>query len=515
MAKTDERQKGFFDKAMDFIEKIGNAMPDPVSLFIILAIVVVVLSAILGSMGYSAVHPGTGKTIQVVNLLTKDGLRDMYSKAVANYSGFAPLGMVLVCIIGAAVAEKSGFLVTMMKHVMGDAKSWMVTFAIIFVAINANLAGDAGFIVMPPLAAVIYMGMGRSPVLGMIVAYAGVAGGFSANIMLGMTDALAYGFTENAARMIDPNYQATMAINWYFLIASCFVLSIFGTLVTEKFMVKRFAVTKEELAKYNFDESESKVTDEQKRGLKWAAIGFVIFVIALVAACVGDDPLLADPKTHSVLTNGSPFMNGIILTVTIALFVVGACYGFGCGRYKNDRDLFADITQGFKDMASYIFMCFFIAQFTSYFAWSNLGIVMAIKGAEALQAMQFTGAPLLIGLIFVSCIVNILIGSASAKWAILAPIFVPMLMLMGFDPAVTQVAYRIGDSITNPLSPLFPYCPVILGFVRRYAPEMGLGSVIANMVPFSVTFTVIWIIQLLVWIFLDIPLGPGGGIFLN
>ena len=312
---------------------------------------------------------------------------------------------------------------------------------------------------MPPLAAVIYMGMGRSPVLGMIVAYAGVAGGFSANIMLGMTDALAYGFTENAARMIDPNYSATMAINWYFLIASCFVLSIFGTLLTEKFMVKRFPVSKEELAKYNFDESEGKVTEEQRRGLKWAAVGFVVFVIALVAACIGDDPL-------------------------------------------------------FKDMASYIFMCFFIAQFTSYFAWSNLGIVMAIKGAEFLQSMQFTGAPLLVGLIFVSCIVNILIGSASAKWAILAPIFVPMLMLMGFDPAVTQVAYRIGDSITNPLSPLFPYCPVILGFVRRYAPEMGLGSVIANMVPFSVTYAVIWIIQLLVWIFLDLPLGPGGGIYL-
>lgn len=220
MAKAEVKQKGFFDKAMDFIEKIGNAMPDPVSLFIILAVVVVILSAVLGSIGYGAVHPGTGKTIQVVNLLTKDGFRDMYSKAVANYSNFAPLGMVMVCIIGAAVAEKSGFLVTMMKQVMGDAKSWMVTFAILFVAINANLAGDAGYIVMPPLAAVIYMGMGRSPVLGMIVAYAGCAGGFSANIMLGMTDALAYGFTESAARMIDPNYQATMAINWYFLALS-------------------------------------------------------------------------------------------------------------------------------------------------------------------------------------------------------------------------------------------------------------------------------------------------------
>lgn len=216
----------------------------------------------------------------------------------------------------------------------------------------------------------------------MIVAYAGVAGGFSANIMLGMTDALAYGFTESAARMIDPNYQATMAINWYFLIASCFVLSIFGTLLTEKFMVKRFAVTREELAKYNFDESESKVTDEQKRGLKCAAIGFIIFVIALVAACIGDDPLLADPKTHSVMTNGSPFMNGIILTVTVALFVVGACYGFGCGRYKNDRDLFADITQGFKDMASYIFMCFFIAAVYQLFCVEQRALLWLLKGRK-------------------------------------------------------------------------------------------------------------------------------------
>ena len=189
----------------------------------------------------------------------------------------------------------------------------------------------------------------------------------------------------------------------------------FGTLLTEKFLVKRFPTTKEDLLKYNFDESEGQITEAQKRGLKWAVIGLVIFVIALVAACIGDDPLLADPKTHSVMTNGSPFMNGIILTVTVALFVVGACYGFGCGKYKNDRDLFADITLGFKDMAGYIFMCFFIAQFTSYFAWSNLGIVMAIKGAEALKAMEFTGAPLLIGLIFVSCLVNILIGSASAN----------------------------------------------------------------------------------------------------
>lgn len=513
--KEEKEKKGLLDRWMDVIERVGNALPDPVSLFIILAILVVLTSAVFGAMGVSAVHPGTGKTIAVVNLLTKEGFRDMYAKAVGNFTSFAPLGMVLVCVIGAAAAEKSGFLVAIMQRLLRGAKSWVVTFGILFVGINANLAGDAGYIVMPPLAAAIYMGIGRSPILGMFVAYAGCAGGFCANMLLGMSDALAYGFTEAAARMIDPSYQQTMAVNWYFLIVSCIALSITGTLLVEKFLIKRFPCTKEDLAKYDFDESTTELTGAQMRGLKWSAIGFVIYLIALGAMCIGDDPLLADPKTHSVLTSSSPFMAGIILTVAVFLLVVGACYGFGSGKYKNDKDLFADIILGFKDMASYVFLCFFIAQFTSYFAWSNLGMVMAIKGAETLKAMQFTGAPLLIGLLFVSCIVNLFIGSASAKWAILAPIFVPMMMLMGFDPAVAQVAYRIGDSITNPLSPLFYYMPVILGYIRRYSPESGLGTVIANMIPFSVTFTIVWVIQLLIWIFLDIPLGPGGGIYLK
>lgn len=515
MGEETVKKKSWLDRWMDVIERVGNALPDPVTLFILLAVLVVILSAVFGSMGCSAVHPATGKTITVVNLLTKDGFRMMYSKAVNNFTSFAPLGMVLVAVIGAAAAEKSGFLVALMQRVMGGAKSWAVTFAIIFVGINANVAGDAGFIVMPPLAAVIYMGIGRSPMLGMLLAYAGVAGGFCANLILGMSDALAYGFTENAARLIQPDWQQTMAINWYFLIASCITLSISGTILVEKFLIHRFPCSKEELAKFDFDESSTKLTPEQNRGLKWAAIGFAVYIAVLVLMCVGDDPLLADPKTHSIMASSSPFMSGIIITVALFLLVVGACYGFGSGKYKSDKDLFADIILGFKDMASYIFLCFFIAQFTSYFAWSNLGIVMAIKGAEVLKAMEFTGAPLIIGLLFVSCLVNMFIGSASAKWAILAPIFVPMMMLMGFDPAVAQVAYRIGDSITNPLSPLFYYMPVILGYVRRYYPDAGLGTIIANMIPYSLTFTIVWIIQLLIWITFDLPLGPGGGIFLK
>lgn len=513
---VEKKKVGILDRWMNAIERIGNKLPDPTTLFIILALLVVVMSAICSAFGLKAVHPGTGETLEVVNLLSKDGFRQMWSKAVSNFSGFAPLGMVLVAVIGSSAAEKSGFLVALMQKTMAGVKPAMVTFAIIFIGINANLAGDAGFIIMPSLAAIIYLGIGRHPLLGMFIAFAGVAAGFCANIALGLSDALAYGFTEPAARMIDPNYVASPAINWYFLIVSCFLLAIAGTVLVEKVLLPRFTVTSDQLAKWNDNKEREQLSPIQLKGLKWAGIATLIYAVIIILMCVGNDPLLGDPnvETGKIMSSSSPFMSGIIVTVSLFLLVPGATYGFVCGKYKNDRDLFHDITEGFKDMGGYIFMCFFIAQFTSYFAWSNLGSVIAIKGAEGLKALNFTGIPLLIGLIFVSCLVNLFIGSASAKWAILAPVYIPMMMMMGYDPAVTQIAYRIGDSITNPLSPLFTYLPIILGFARKYDKETGVGTIIANMIPFSITFAVVWIIQLIIWVVLNLPLGPGGGIYL-
>lgn len=507
------KKNGILDRILSGIERVGNKLPDPITLFILLATTVVVVSGICSWFGLSAVHPGTKKVITVTNLLSINGIRLMWSSAVSNFSTFAPFGMVMVCVIGAGAAEKSGFLATLMRRMLKNAPPALVTFIIIFIGINGNIAGDAAFVVMPPLAAAIFLGIHRNPLLGMFTAFASVAAGFCANIALGMSDALAYGFTEAAARLIDPSYSASPAINYYFLVVSCLLLSVVGTVLTEKFMVPRFAET--DLEKYRADAENTDITPEQLKGLRAAGIAFLLYAAVFILMCVGSDPILADPETKSLMSGKAPFMQGIILSVTLMLFIPGAAYGFASGKYKNDKDLFASIADAFRDMAPYILLCFFCAQFTNYFAWSNLGAIVAIKGAGALTAMHFTGIPLMIGLIFVSCIVNLFIGSASAKWAILAPVFVPMMMLMNLDPAVTQVAYRIGDSITNPLSPLFSYFPLILGFARRYEKNIGMGTIIANMIPFSATFAIVWIIQLIVWVLFDLPLGPGGPIFLH
>lgn len=507
------QKKSWMTRFLNGVETVGNKLPDPVSLFILLALITVLLSAVFGAMGVEAVHPGTHKVIRVINLFSLDGFRQMWSKAVSNFSTFAPLAMVLVCVIGAGCAEKSGFLAAFMQKMLGGASKAFVTFVIIFIGINGNVAGDAAFVVLPPVAAVIFLGMGRHPLLGIFCAYASVAAGFSANIMLGMTDSLAYGFTEAAARMIDPEYTASPAINYYFLFASCVVLSFVGTYVTEKIMAPRFAGA--DLSKYELDEELTRLTPEKSRAVTkalWATLAALV-VIALLS--IGDHPVLGDPETGSIMANSSPFMQGIILLVTIVLFVPGCVYGFAVGKYKNDKDLFADISLAFKDISSYIILCFFCAQFTSYFAWSNLGAILAIKGAAFLQSMNFTGMPLIVGLVIVACIVNIFIGSASAKWAILAPVMVPMMMLLGYDPALTQAAYRIGDSITNPISPLFTYFPLVLGYVKRYEKDTGFGTIVANMLPYSLIFAFVWVCLLGVWVLFDLPLGPGGHIFLQ
>ena len=513
MAEKQEAtvKKSRLDRMLDSIERAGNKLPDPITLFLYLAVIVVLISWLCSALHVSVVNPANNETVEPVNLFSVFGIQYLWSNVITNFSGFAPLGMVLVAVIGSTAAEKSGFLVALMERFLGKSKGWVVTMVVIFLGINLNVAGDAGFIVLPPLAAILFMSIGRHPLLGIYTGFASVAAGFCANVMLGLSDALAYGFTENAAKMIDPEYSQSIAINWYFLIVSCILLTIGGTILVEKLLVHRFPITKEELAKHDFDENAANLTPVQKKGLRSAGIGFLVFLaVILVLSFTG---VLAD-ETGSLTNSAAPFTKGIVWTVTLALFVPGVCYGVAIGKYKKDKDVWADISQGFAEMGNYVFMCFFISIFTNFFSVSKLGTILAIAGANGLKAIGFTGVPLMIGLILVSCIVNIFIGSASAKWAILAPVFVPMMMLMGYDPAITQVVYRIGDSITNPLSPLFTYMPVVLGFAHKYDEKVGLGTIIANMLPFSVTFFLIWLVQVIFWVVLNLPLGPGGGIYL-
>ena len=512
-----KQKKGFLDRALDAIERVGNKLPDPITLFLGLAVIVVLVSWLCSALGVKALNPATNEYVEVQNLFSVYGIQYLWSNVITNFSGFAPLGMVLVAVIGSSVAEKSGFLVALMKRFLGKSKPWIVTLVVIFLGINLNIAGDAGFIVLPPLAAILFMSIGRHPLLGIYTGFASVAAGFCANLIIGLADALAYGFTEAAARMINPDYAASISINWYFLIVSCLLLTVVGTVLVETFLARRFTITKEELAAFSFEESsEGGVTDVQKKGLRVAGIAFLaymVIVLLLSLPIFGPTAVLAD-ETGSLTNSAAPFTKGIVFTVTLALMVPGIAYGVAIGKYKNDKDVWADISLGFSEMGNYVFMCFFISIFTNFFSVSKLGTILAISGANGLKAIGFTGVPLMIGLIIVSCIVNLFIGSASAKWAILAPVFVPMMMLMGYDPAITQLVYRIGDSITNPLSPLFTYMPVVLGFAQKYDKKVGLGTVIANMLPFSICFAITWIIQVIIWVAFNLPLGPGGAIYL-
>lgn len=516
MSNEKAAKKSALDKVLDAIERVGNRLPDPITLFLGLAIAVVLISWLCSSLGVSAINPANNEEITVTNLFSIYGIQYLWTNVITNFSGFAPLGMVLVAVIGSSVAEKSGFLVAVMERFLGKAKGWVVTMVVMFLGINLNIAGDAGFIILPPLAAILFMSIGRHPLLGLYVAYGAVAAGFCANILLGLSDALAYGFTEAAAQMIDPSYQQSIAINWYFLIVSCILLTIAGTVLVEKVLIHRFPITKEELAKFHFDEDAASLTPVQKKGIVVAGIAELIYIAVILLLSLplfGGKAILA-AEDGSITASAAPFTKGIVFTVTLSLMVPGIAYGVAIGKYHNDKDIWADISQGFSEMGNYIFMCFFISIFTNLFAVSKLGTILAINGASGLSSVGFTGIPLLIGLILLSSFVNLFIGSASAKWAILAPVFIPMMMLMGYDPAITQAVYRIGDSISNPLSPLFTYMPVVLGFARKYDNSVGLGTLIANMLPFSVTFAIVWIIQVIIWVVLNLPLGPGGFIYL-
>lgn len=517
MSENTKVKKSGFDKFLDAVERIGNKLPDPITMFLGLAVIVMVLSAVLSALGVSAVNPADGATVEIFNLMSVAGIQYLWSNVITNFSGFAPLGMVLVAVVGSSLAEKSGFLVAFMEKSLGGAKGWIVTIAVVFLGINLNIAGDAGNIIFPPLAAVLFMSVGRHPLLGMYTAIAAVAVGFCANMILGLSDALAYGFTEPAAQMIDPAYQQSIAINWYFLMVSCVILTITGTILVEKVLVKRFPISKEQLAQFDFGDEKRVFTPEENKGLKMAGIATLILAIVVVLMSVpvfGPTAILAD-AAGSITASASPFSKGIVFTVTLFLFVPGLFYGIGTGKYKNDKDVWKDISAGFAEMGNYVFMCFFISIFTNFFSVSKIGTIVAIKGAEFLEGIGLVGIPLCLGLIVLTGLINLLIGSASAKWAILAPIFVPLMMLLGYDPAFAQIVYRIGDSLTNPLSPLYTYLPIVLSFARKYDKNVGIGTIIANMIPFSASFAVVWIAQLIIWYTLNLPLGPGGVIFLQ
>lgn len=507
MVEQKVKKKGFINRSLDIIEKSGNKLPDPVVIFISLCLIILFASFVTGKMGVSAKNPADGKVIEAVNLLTPEGIAKIISEAVNNFATFPPLGLVLVVMIGVGVAEKTGYFETLMKYTIEKTPRKIIVPMIILVGILGNAAGDAAPIVLPPIAAMVFIKLGYHPVAGLVMAYASALGGYSASLMIGMSDALIVSFTEPAAKLVDDSVPVNAVMNYYFLCVSTVVLLIAAWFVTVKITIPRFGAYKSDVHTAAED-----VTPTERKAMIYANIALLIAMVIVTFLAVPENGLLRNAKTGSLIQD-SPLMNGIVPIITVLFFVPGLVYGFVAGTMRSTKKFAEMLGDAMSTMGPFIVIVFFAAQMLAYFKWSNLGTIIAIKGAEALQGQN--GVVLILGVLALSAFINMLIGSASAKWAIMAPILVPMLMLLGFHPAFTQVIYRVGDSITNPITPMMPYLPLLLSYAQRYVKDIGLGTLIAALIPFSVAFSIFWTILLIVWYLTGLPVGPGGPIHLK
>lgn len=501
----------FVYRILGRIERIGNLLPHPATLFVILAVLVIVISAITASLGVAVTHPGTGKEVRAVSLLTVEGLHRILTSLVTNFTGFAPLGTVLVALLGISVAESSGFISAILRLAVINAPKKLLTFVVVFAGVVSHVASDVGYVVVIPLGAVIFYAVGRHPLAGLAAAFAGVSGGFSANLLLGPTDTLLAGITQEAARILDSGYVVTAAANYYFMAVSAFLVAITGTYVTEKVIVPRLG---DYVPKDDVDvkaEEFTKLTSLEKRGLLYAVIGLAVMATVILFGLVPEGGFLRDPKTGSVLT--SPFLSGIVAVIFAGGVIAGLAYGIGAKTIKNDADVMRAMEGAMKTLAGYLVLAFFAAQFVAFFNWTNLGLITAVEGAEVLKAMNLSGVALIISFVVVTVLLDLFVGSASAKWAVMAPVFVPMLMIIGYSPEITQAAYRIGDSVANIITPLMSYFPLIVAFAQKYDRNAGIGTVMALMMPYSVVFFFAWTGLLILWYMLGFPLGPGAEIY--
>jgi len=504
--------KNILTRSLDQIERIGNKLPDPLTLFVGLALLMPVISWLVSLTGWSLVHPGTQATIDVVNLLAPDQIQRMFTESVKNFTGFPPLGTVLVAMIGIGVAERSGLIKTMLKMMVSSVPGSLISAALVFAGVMSSMAADAGYVVLTPLGAVLFAGLGRHPLAGLAAAFAGVSGGFSANLLLTSLDPLLAGFTESAAQIYDPAYTVAPTANYYFMIASVLLVTLVGWFVTDKIVEPRLGKWDPAFASQSSseDESESLNTLEpvEKKGA-WAALGVFVLTLGLFAALViPQNAILRDAEGGL-----GPFYGSLVIMICLSFLFPSLIYGIITGSIRNDRDVASMTGDTMASMGAYIVLAFAAAQFVAFFTWSNLGLMFAISGAALIKALGIGGIPLLLIFMAISGTVNLFIGSASAKWAIMAPVFVPMLMNLGYSPELAQVTYRIGDSITNIITPLLPYFPIVVAFAQRYDKRVRLGTLIAAMLPYSIAFSLAWTVMLIGWYLFSLPLGPGAGLF--
>ena len=517
-ASSAAGSRNWFTRFLDAVEWLGNLLPHPVTLFALLAISMVLLSGLFGWLDLAVSDPRpegmSGRAddgmIRAVSLLNADGLRMIVTNLVSNFTGFAPLGVVLVAMLGVGVAEKSGMLSALVRGIVLNAPKHVVTVAIVFAGVLSNTASEMGYVVLVPLAAAVFYSLGRHPLAGMAAAFAGVSGGYSANLLIGTIDPLLAGITEEAAQLIDPAYTVDATASYFFMVVSTFMITIVGSLVT-------IFIVEPKLGKYDASEADEEILDGrsmqpltsgEKKGLLAAGLAAVAVFALMAVTLVPEWGPLRNPETGEMIR--SPFFRGIVAWIFVFFLATGFAYGKTVGTMKNDRDVINGMSSAIATLGLYVVLVFFAAQFVAYFGWTNIGAITAVTGANFLQGIGLTGPLVFVFFIMVCGLINLSLGSASAQWAVTAPIFVPMLMLIGYSPEVIQTAYRIGDSSTNIITPMMSYFGLILAWATRYNKNFGIGTLIATMLPYSIFFMTGWALLFLLWTFgMDLPVGPG------
>ncbi len=504
------KKHSLFDKFLNGIERTGNKLPDPAMLFFFLMLIVWALSAILAPIDFGEVHPGTGAELKVNNLLTGPQLANFFATMVNTFVTFAPLGIVLVAMLGVGVAEHSGWIDAGLKKLLNVTPKSLLSPMLILIAIVSHTAADAGYILVIPLGGVIFYAAGRHPLAGIAAAFAGVSGGFSANFIPSAIDPLLMSFTLEAARILDPDIALNPLNNIYFTGASSLLIVLVGWYITDKIVEPRLADTKVDGDEDEMPAMET-VTDKESKAFWMGFAAMVVGIIGLIFWAIPADSSLRGPDminsdVQSLTSFNAPLMQAIVPLIFVFLLIPGVVYGYASGKYKKSKDIIDNMTKSMQSMGYYIVMAFFCALFIDAFATSNIGLLVALKGAKFLQALSLPGQVTIVGIIILSAFVNLLVGSASAKWALIAPIFVPMLMQLGISPDLTQAAYRVGDSVSNIITPLMPYFPLVVVFCQRYVKNTGIGTLISIMLPYSIIFLIAWTVFLLIYWALGIPL---------
>lgn len=493
------------NRFLDGIEWAGNKLPDPAVLFLILMLAVWVISAMLAPISFTEIDPRTGDDLRVQNLLTGPQFASFLANMVRVFITFAPLGIVLVAMLGVGVAEHSGYINAGLKYVLSFTPKLFLTPMLILVAIVSHTAADAGYVLVIPLGGVIFYAAGRHPLAGIAAAFAGVSGGFSANFIPSGIDPLLQGFTQSAAQIIDPSVLLNPLNNWFFTSISSVVVVAVGWYLTDKIVEPRLKQTPVD----DVIEDEPKLEElssTEKRAFFTASFVMLAGIVGLILWTLPGDSAMRSP-IGDITAFDAPLMQSIVPLIFLLFWLPGVIYGYMSKTFTTSYEVIASMSKAMSGMSYYIVMAFFCALFIDAFAKSNIGALIALKGANFLEALAMPSAMTIVGIVLLTAVVNLLVGSASAKWALISPIFVPMLMQNGISPDLTQAAYRVGDSVSNIITPLLPYFPLVVVFCQRYVKKTGIGTLVSMMLPYFFGLLVIWTIFLLAYWALGIPLG--------